>query len=61
MEPENGTQAVNNASIIFKQSQQTHKGECPNVAQNSFEDTCVFFCLSLKALVRVNTALADVS
>lgn len=43
LEPENGTQAGINAPIIFKQSQQTHKGKCPNVAENSFEDPCFLF------------------
>lgn len=60
LEPENDMQAGVSAPIILKQSQQTHKGKCPNVAQNSIEDPSVFwgvFCLSLQPVVTVNAAL----
>lgn len=45
-----------NVSIIYKQSQQTRKGESPTAVQKAIEDLCVFFCLYLQTVVTVNAA-----
>lgn len=45
-----------NVSIIYKQSQQTRRGESPTAVQKAIEDLCVFFCLYLQTVVTVNAA-----